>query len=293
MERNATILFRQPREKLPPEILRACEALANNGGSVADAALAAGISERSLRRAFRELLGVSPLQFQHSARLNRAKASLREEQGTLDALYAAGYGSVRGLYEAGPERLGMTPAAYARKGKGLILEVETAPHDLGLLLIAGTERGVSFVALGDPEDEEAMLAELRHDYPLAEIRRAEAPRWIAAVLHAMDAPDTALQVPLDIYATAFQAKVWEALRRIPAGETRSYSGLAADLGQPEATRAVARACATNRVSVLIPCHRVLGLSGSLTGYRWGKHRKEALLATERDFAQTRGRTRNV
>lgn len=269
------------------EMLRACELLAREDMRVSDAAEIVGFSEREFRRTFREMMGTSPLLFQQSARLNRAKEALREERGTLEAIYAAGYGSVRGLYEAGTQRLGMTPASYARKGKGLLLEVETAEHALGLLLIAGTPRGVSFVALGDSDEEEAMLGELRHDYPLAEICRAESPRWIEAVLRAMEAPDAALDVPLDVYATAFQAKVWEALRRIPVGETRSYSGLAGELGQPEATRAVARACATNRVSVLIPCHRVVGVSGSLTGYRWGKHRKEALLATECDYAKRR------
>ena len=269
------------------EILRACELLAHADVRVAAAAEQVGLNEREFRRIFRELVGTSPLLFQQSARLNRAKEALREVEGTLDAVFAAGYGSVRGLYEAGTQRLGMTPASYARKGKGLVLEVEIAEHELGLLLIAGTPRGVSFVALGDRNEEETLMRELRHDYPLAETCRAETPRWIDAVLHAMDAPGVALDVPLDVYATAFQAKVWEALRRIPVGETRSYSGLAGELGQPEATRAVARACATNRVSVLIPCHRVVGVSGSLTGYRWGKHRKEALLAAERKFVSTR------
>ncbi len=202
---------------------------------------------------------------------------------TLDALFAAGYGSVRGLYESGTDRLGMTPAAFARKGKGLTLAFETADHALGLLLVAGTERGVSFVGLG--ASEEALVGELARDYPLASIQRALTSRWIYNVMRALDTPATASDVPLDIFATAFQARVWKALREIPAGETRTYSGIAATLGTPKATRAVARACASNSAAILIPCHRVVGLSGALTGYRWGLERKEALLRAEQAAAR--------
>lgn len=264
--------------QLPPGLIRACEALDARSATVPEAAAFAGITERELRQAFREHLGVSPRQFQQSARLNRAKVELRTAPNTLDALFAAGYGSVRGLYEAGPGRLGMTPATFARKGKGLTLFVETASHALGLLLVAGTERGVSFVGIGDSLD--SLEAELRHDYPLASVQPASAPRWITGVQKALDAPASASEVPLDIYATAFQARVWGALRQIPMGETRTYSGLAAEIGNPSATRAVARACATNSAAILIPCHRVVGASGSLTGYRWGLTRKDALLRNE-------------
>lgn len=268
------------KELLPPALLRACSVLEHESASVAEAAAQAGLSERELRRIFRQHLGTNPRHFQQSARLNRAKSELRNGSGTLDALFAAGYGSVRGLYEAAPARLGMTPATFARKGRGSVLQMETAMHSLGLVLIAGTERGVSFVGLG--ESLESLEEELRRDYPLAEITVAAAPRWMDAVLAALDHPATAGTVPLDLYATAFQARVWAALREIPPGETRSYAALAAELGNPRATRAVARACATNAAAILIPCHRVVGSDGSLTGYRWGIDRKESLLRRERD-----------
>lgn len=268
-------------ESLPEELLRICEKLAEGTTPIAEVAASAGITDRELRRRFRQSLGVSPRQFQQSARLNRAKTELRGVQGTLDAVFAAGYGSVRGLYEAGSDRLGMTPASFARKGKGLTLNVETTSHPLGLLLVAGTERGVSFVALGDAR--ERLLDELRRDYPLASISEATEPRWMASVEEALRSPAAACELPLDIFATAFQAKVWDALRRIPPGHTRSYSGLASSLGQPSATRAVARACATNPVAILIPCHRVVGVTGALTGYRWGIARKEELLRLERQL----------
>ncbi|MCW5964798.1 MAG: methylated-DNA--[protein]-cysteine S-methyltransferase [Bryobacterales bacterium] len=270
--------------QLPPVLIRACEALDARSASVAEAAAFAGTTERKLRQAFREHLGVSPRQFQQSARLNRAKVELRTAPNTLDALFAAGYGSVRGLYEAGPGRLGMTPATFARQGNGLTLFIETASHALGLVLVAGTERGVSFVGIGESLD--SLEAELHRDYPRAAVKPAVAPRWITGVLNALDAPAIASEIPLDVYATAFQARVWEALCQIPIGETRTYTGLAAELGKPSASRAVARACATNSAAILIPCHRVIGASGSLTGYRWGLARKEALLRTERLAAVT-------
>ncbi|MDZ7637544.1 MAG: methylated-DNA--[protein]-cysteine S-methyltransferase [Bryobacterales bacterium] len=168
------------------------------------------------------------------------------------------------------------------------LEYEVGDHALGKLLVAGTERGVSFVALGDDVNE--MLRELKRDYPQAEVVewRFTKPRWLRAVVRALSHPGEARDVPLEVKATAFQARVWKALQEIPCGETRTYSGLAASLGCATATRAVARACATNRVPVLIPCHRVVGASGALTGYRWGTERKAALLAGEREYATATG-----
>lgn len=168
------------------------------------------------------------------------------------------------------------------------IEFEVGDHVLGKVFVAGTAQGVSFLALGD--DVQEMVRELKHDYPGAEVAEWKGPseRWLPAVLQAIAEPDRATEVPLDVKGTEFQSRVWKALQEIPPGETRTYSGLAADLGNPKATRAVARACATNRVSVLIPCHRVVGVSGDLTGYRWGKERKAALLASEREYAALNG-----
>jgi AraC family transcriptional regulator of adaptative response/methylated-DNA-[protein]-cysteine methyltransferase len=265
------------------ELILACEALAEEGATVAGAARRAGCTEAALRKRFQTELGISPRDFQQSVRLNGWKRALPDASGPLDAAFAAGFGSARGLYEGIGARLGMTPARYARGGKGMRLEYEMGTHALGNVLVAGTSEGVSFVALG--EDTAHLLRELRHDYPNAELAPLDGPaRWLPGVLRALAHPECAAEVPLEIQATAFQARVWKALREIPAGETRTYSGLAAALGNPSATRAVARACATNRVSVLIPCHRVVGASGDLTGYRWGKERKAALLESERQHA---------
>lgn len=164
------------------------------------------------------------------------------------------------------------------------IEYEAGDHELGKLLVGGTARGVCFLALGS--DVPAMVRELKHDYPGATVEewRGTQGRWLPSVLRALMHPELGPAVPLDTRGTEFQKRVWAALQEIPPGETRTYSGLAAALGNPKSTRAVARACATNRVSVLIPCHRVVGVSGDLTGYRWGKHRKAALLASEREYA---------
>lgn len=167
--------------------------------------------------------------------------------------------------------------------RGLKLQYESAETLRGLLLVGGTAKGVSFVGFGESED--ALLHEMKHDYPDATLRPAAtspgAGRWLQAVAEALEEPTKGAEIPLDVVATAFQARVWRTLREIPLGETRTDSGLAAALNQPTATRAVARACATKRVSILIPCHRVVGVGGDLTGYRWGKQRKAALLEQER------------
>lgn len=164
------------------------------------------------------------------------------------------------------------------------IEYEVGSHFLGKVLVAGTAQGVSFLSLGD--DVEEMVGALTHDYPGAEVAewKGSQGRWLPSVLEALTEPDRATQIPLDVKGTDFQWRVWKALQEIPPGETRTYSSLAAALGNPKATRAVARACATNRVSVLIPCHRVVGVTGDLTGYRWGKERKAALLESERGSA---------
>ncbi|MCL4785036.1 MAG: methylated-DNA--[protein]-cysteine S-methyltransferase [Bryobacterales bacterium] len=169
------------------------------------------------------------------------------------------------------------------------IEYETGDHNLGKVFVGGTERGVCFLALGG--DVPSMVRELNHDYAGATVKewRGAKGRWLPVVLQALAHPELGPGVPLDVHGTEFQKRVWAALQAIPPGETRTYSGLAAALGNPKSTRAVARACATNRVSVLIPCHRVVGVSGDLTGYRWGKHRKAALLASEREYAARHAR----
>jgi AraC family transcriptional regulator of adaptative response/methylated-DNA-[protein]-cysteine methyltransferase len=196
------------------------------------------------------------------------------------ATYEAGFASGRRVYEAADDVLGMTPGAYRRRGTGESIHYTVVPTSLGQLLVAVTERGICSVALGD--DETALLEGLRGEFAGAEIVRTTdaSDRLVDSVVAHVEGRATADDLPLDVRATAFQWQVWRALQRIPEGATRSYQAVAAELGRPSAARAVARACASNRIAVLIPCHRVVRGDGGLGGYRWGMTRKAALLARE-------------
>ncbi len=244
-----------------------------------DLAARAGLSPHHLLRTFKRAVGVTPRQYADARRIGALKARLKEGMPVTHATYEAGYGSSSRLYERSDALLGMTPATYSRGGRGARIRYGVAACPLGRILVAGTERGVSAVYFGDAD--RPLEAALRAEYPEAEVRRDDAASasWVRAVVAGIrggQAPD----VPLDIRATAFQWRVFEALRRIPSGETRTYGEIARSIGAPRAARAVGRACATNRVAVVIPCHRAIGSAGGLTGYRWGVARKKALLAAE-------------
>src|SRR3989441_802603 len=176
---------------------------------------------------------------------------------------------------------GMTPATYARGGRGACIAFTVVPCPLGRLLVAATERGICRIGLGAGAEE--LAAGLRAEFPAAEIRRDRGPlgRWVGAILRHLEGRAPHLDLPLDVRATAFQRAVWEALRKIPYGSTRSYAHIARAIGRPRATRAVARACATNPAAIVIPCHRVVRADGDLGGYRWGIDRKRALIERER------------
>jgi len=239
-----------------------------------------GQSPHHLQRRFKRLMGVSPAQYADALRLGRLKQRLKAGDEVTGALYEAGYGASSRLYERAPAELGMTPASYARGGKGARMAFTVAASPLGRLLVAATERGVSFLALGD--DERKLENELRAEFPEAEIRRDDAVLgdWVARVVGHLEGRLPHLDLPLDVRATAFQRRVWAELVRIPQGVTRSYGEIAARLGKPKARRAVGRACATNPVSIAIPCHRAVREDGGLGGYRWGLARKRALLEAE-------------
>jgi len=196
------------------------------------------------------------------------------------ALYDAGYGSSSRLYERAGAHLGMTPGDYRRGAPGLEIRYAVVDSPLGRLLVGATSRGVCAVMLGKPDAQ--LLRELAHDFPLAELREDArgVGAWSRAVAARLRTGAPSDEIPLDIRGTAFQRRVWEELQRIPRGQTRTYSDIARRIGNPQAVRAVARACATNSISVVVPCHRVVGKNGSLTGYRWGLERKQALLASE-------------
>jgi AraC family transcriptional regulator of adaptative response/methylated-DNA-[protein]-cysteine methyltransferase len=240
----------------------------------------AGVSPAHLQRTFTRVVGLSPKQYQEQRRVGTLKSALREGRTVSSATYEAGFGTGRRVYEAADDALGMTPGTYRRRGVGVTIHYSAVPTTLGLLLVAVTERGICSVSLGD--DEDALVSALRAEYPAAELVRTSdaTDRMVDAVVAHVEGNARGDELPLDLRATAFQWQVWRALQRIPEGATRSYQEIARELGQPSAARAVARACASNRVAVLIPCHRVVRGDGALGGYRWGVARKAALLARE-------------
>src|SRR5712671_4947138 len=242
---------------------------------------ALGTTQATLRRAFLRVTGLKPRELAEALRIKRFKAMLRAGKSIADALYETGYGSSSRVYERSNAQLGMTPATYRKGGKGMKIGYTVAKSPLGKVLVAATERGVSAVYLGDAES--ALIAELREEYPRAEIApaRDSYQKWVREIVQRTEGKEPRLELPLDLQATAFQRRVWQELQRIPRGRTRTYSQVARSLGQPKAVRAVARACATNPVSIVVPCHRVIREDGTLAGYRWGLSRKEQLLAQER------------
>lgn len=243
------------------------------------------VSPHHLQRTFKSVMGITPRQYAEARKVERLKTQLRNGDDVTTALYDAGYGSSSRLYESAPARLGMTPATYRRGGLGMEIRYVIVDSPLGRLLVATTERGVSLVCLGDAD--EPLVERLHAEYPHADIERAEdeTGEWVQAILHYLDGSQPRLDLPLDLQATAFQWQVWEALRQIPIGETRSYSEVARTIGKPAAARAVAQACANNPTALIIPCHRVVRNDGATGGYRWGIARKEALLAQERELAK--------
>ena len=240
-----------------------------------------GATQSTLRRGFLQVTGLRPHELAEALRLHRFKALMRAGKSITDALYETGYGSSSRVYERSNSQLGMTPATYRKGGLGMKLGYTIAKSPLGKVLVAATARGVSAIYLGDNEDQ--LVAELREEYPRAEIAAASNSfeRWVKEVLSRIEGRPPHFELPLDLQATAFQRCVWKELQRIPRGRTRTYSQVARSLGQPKAVRAVARACATNPVSIVVPCHRVIREDGTLAGYRWGLSRKQQLLASER------------
>jgi AraC family transcriptional regulator, regulatory protein of adaptative response / methylated-DNA-[protein]-cysteine methyltransferase len=255
-------------------------------------ASAVALSPTHLQRAFRRRFGMSPAEYHRSRRFGQFKAALREGAAVTDAVYEAGFGSGSRVYEHSNRLLGMTPASYRAGGMGASIRYTTTATPLGRLLVATTTRGICAVTLGD--DDAALERRLAEEFPQAARERVDAGReeWLDAVIARIaselgwsDAAAPAMP-PLDIAATAFQWRVWDALTRIPAGETRSYRALAAELGAPRAARAIGNACGNNRLALIVPCHRVVREDGSLGGWRWGVERKRELLARERSRARS-------
>ena len=271
-----------PAERHLAAIGRACDLIRSSDTlpTLAELARAAGISPYHFHRVFKQITGATPGEWGKTHRLSRFADHLASGEKVAAAVYAAGFGASSRAYEAAPDGLGMTPGARRRGGKGETIHYTIVSTALGEALVAATGRGVCMTALGDTRAP--LEADLRRRFPAAQIvednatLRHWAERIVAFVTQPGDQPD----LPLDIRGTAFQAMVWRALQKIPPGCTSTYTEIAAALGRPRAVRAVAQACASNNLALLVPCHRVVRRDGDLAGYRWGIERKRALLERE-------------
>ena len=252
---------------------------------LADIAKATGVGRLTILRGFKRVLGVTPGEFAKEQRLAKFKDKVREpKKRVTDAIYEAGYGSSSRLYENSAVSLGMTPRVMREGGAGLVIRYTFADSPLGKMLVATTDFGICAILFGRNQQE--LEADLRLRFSKAQLTPARGNTgWLAEavafVLSQLTESPTAAKFPLDVRATAFQQRVWKALQAIPRGETRSYGELARELGKPTASRAVAAACANNPVAIAIPCHRLIGSDGTLTGYRWGLDRKQKILEAER------------
>jgi len=283
------------RPDLPPRrvrraeaVERACRAIeralesGDQQPTLAALAADAGLSPHHFHRVFKAVAGVTPRAYAAARRAQRVRRGLRDGEGVTAAIHGAGYGSASRFYEQSDALLGMRPGAFAAGGAGVTVRWAVAPCWLGSVLVGATERGVAAILLGDGRG--ALARELRERLPRATLveaeRDSELARAVERVVALIEAPASGHALPLDVAGTAFQRRVWTALRQLPAGTTTTYGELARALGRPRASRAVARACAANPVAVAIPCHRVVAADGSPGGYRWGVDRKRALLERE-------------
>jgi AraC family transcriptional regulator, regulatory protein of adaptative response / methylated-DNA-[protein]-cysteine methyltransferase len=250
--------------------------------TLADLGNFANLSPNHLQRVFKHVMGISPRQYIEARRIDQLKNRLKSGDTVTQALYEAGYSSSSRLYERSNDQLGMTPAAYRKGAKGMNIRYTVTECPLGYILVAAAERGICAVSLGD--SPEYLEAELRADYPAAEITQDDSSlgEWVNMLLDHINGEQPHLELPLDVRATAFQWRVWQELRAIPIGETRSYGQIAVAIGSPKAARAVGSACANNPISLVIPCHRAVREDGSMGGYRWGLERKKRILETERN-----------
>lgn len=252
--------------------------------SLSELASLAGMSPHHLHRVFKACTGVTPKAYVLAHRARKVRAELGRSDRVTDAIYEAGFGASSRFYEHAPALLGMTPSAFRAGGAATTIRFALGRCSLGEILVAASTRGICAILLGD--DAQALLQALQDQFPQAELVGADAEfeQWVAQVVGLVEAPHIGLDLPLDIRGTAFQQRVWQALREIPAGTRVSYTELARRVGQPNAVRAVASACAANTLAVAIPCHRVVRTDGSLSGYRWGVARKQALLEREQRAA---------
>ena len=271
-----------PQVEIAQRISRYIEQHLEGAISLADLSEQFNISPFHLQRIFKRVMGISPRQYAEAYRLDQFKTQLKERDSVTAALYEVGYSSSSRLYERAPGQLGMTPTTYQRGGAGMQISYTIVDSPLGRLLVAATEKGICSVCIGD--EDSALEKAFQNEYPMADISHdidgTPLHNWVETLVKHLNGQQPHLDLPLDVQATAFQRRVWQALQAIPYGETRSYSQIAQTIGHPTAARAVANACATNPVAIAVPCHRVVRENGNMGGYRWGKSRKQQLLEQE-------------
>jgi AraC family transcriptional regulator, regulatory protein of adaptative response / methylated-DNA-[protein]-cysteine methyltransferase len=277
--RRARIM--DPQVELVQRVCRLLDSNESESLKLAELATQAGVSQFHLQRTFKRVMGISPRQYLAARKIDTFKTLVRKGESVTTSLYESGFNSSSRLYEHAAEELGMTPATYSRGGRGVNISYTIAMSPIGRLLVAVTERGVCAVRMADSDAE--LENDLRAEFPNAELKRDDSAlrESVQKILNHLEKNEPHLDLPLDIKATAFQRLVWEHLRAIPYGQTVSYGDVAKALGKPGAVRAVGRACATNPVALVIPCHRVVREDKALGGYRWGLDRKKKLLDHER------------
>jgi len=272
----------EPARRAEAAVAKACRMIeeAEETPSLEALARATGLSRFHFHRVFKAATGATPMAYAAQLRARRVEGALGRAETVTEAIYDAGFNSSGRFYAEAGARLGMTPRAWRAGGEGVAIRYATGICSLGKILVAATERGISAISFG--EDENALVDALAARFPKARLVPADDgfARTLAAVIAAVETPARGLDLPLDIQGTAFQCRVWAALRAIPAGATASYAEIARRIGRPTAVRAVAAACASNRIAVAIPCHRVVRSDGAVAGYQWGEERKRALLARE-------------
>ncbi len=270
-------------ESRAAHVARICRELADEYKNLGPEEIAQqeGIPLRRLNQIFREVLGVTLREYLASAQVEDFKQKVKKSGDVTGSMYSAGFGSSSRLYEKSDTVLGMTPASYGRGGRGATIAFGIRRSEIGCILAAATDKGVCTISFGD--DPQQLEADLRREFHAAEIRRDDArvAAYLDALTDHIQGNEFLTSIPIDIHATAFQARVWQLLRATKPGETLTYRGIASRLGNPNGSRAVARACASNRVAIAIPCHRVVATSGDLAGYRWGVERKRKILDRER------------
>ncbi|MGQ0601400.1 MAG: bifunctional DNA-binding transcriptional regulator/O6-methylguanine-DNA methyltransferase Ada [Anaerolineales bacterium] len=272
--------------ELIQHVIRTLEERVDDTPTLAELAAQFHLSPYHLQRTFKRIVGVTPKQYALGLRVQRFKQGLKDGQRVTEAALDSGFNGNAHMYVQASAQMGMTPKMYQRGAPAIEIAYAIVASPLGHLLVAATEKGVCSVKLGD--NKRALEAELRHEFASATIvaEHSQLRAWADAIVEYLRGAQPHLDLPTDVRATAFQRRVWDALRDIPLGATRSYTEVAKAIGQPTAARAVARACATNPTALVVPCHRVVGEDGKLHGYRWGAERKRKLLAQEKRLAES-------